>query len=196
MSAGPLCPAPFGIAEGSGHASAEPPRRKRARRASGGAAGEGTAGAPGGRLREGASASERRKLHNPRTQGLWQFSRGRAGGRGSGAKIGRSSRMRRKMRRGPELFSSAARKRSRAAPRGCRAQSPRALAPGGTSSPQGEGAREGAGEGRAMSEAEYAGKSPGNSANVSRPAWKAHRPFSWCREHERAVPIPGAGELG
>ena len=73
MSAGPLCPAPFGIAEGSGHASAEPPRRKRARRASGGAAGEGTAGAPGGRLREGASASERRKLHNPRSSGCGSF---------------------------------------------------------------------------------------------------------------------------
>lgn len=58
--------------------SAERPRRSEPLGASGGAAGEGTAPAPGGRLREGARY-ERRNLHHRRPRGLWEVSRGRPG---------------------------------------------------------------------------------------------------------------------
>ena len=59
-------PRSLGFAEGSGEMSAERPRRSEPPGASGGAAGEGTAAAPGGRLREGARDERRNLHHSPR----------------------------------------------------------------------------------------------------------------------------------
>ena len=59
-------PRSLGFAEGSGEMSAERPRRSEPHGASGGAAREGTAAAPGGRLREGARDERRNLHHSPR----------------------------------------------------------------------------------------------------------------------------------
>ena len=118
--------------------SAERPRRSEPPGASGGAAGEGTAAAPGGRLREGAR-HERRNLHHPPHS---RVVRGFAGAsrEGGGAAL-RSAALREcegKSAGAPSCFERSE-KQSWAAPKGHGGpESPRPSAEGGTTSPQGE----------------------------------------------------------
>ena len=158
--------------------SAERPRRSEPLGASGGAAGEGTAAAPGGRLREGAR-DERRNLHHSRPSSCGRFRGGVPGGRRRGAKICRSSRMRRKKRRGPELFLSAAIKQSWAAPRGTKGPKARGASRGRHIEPAGRAtpARASCARGRAYRDFRAPPKAlvPGNSTSKRKAPQKGRR---------------------
>lgn len=147
--------------------------------------GERRSGRRGHRGRARRAPARRREARAPKPPppaalaGCARFRGGVPGGRRRGATICRSSRMRRRKRRGPELFLSAAIKQSWAAPRGTKGPKARGASRGRHIEPAGRAppARASCARGRAYRDFRAPPKAlvPGNSTSKRKAPQKGRR---------------------